>query len=460
MKAKRALCVLLAFILIFGLAVPTMAASAKNVCACPNIPEIHVPGWAHEIYYKQGTPEERVVDFVNTENIASGLGLLLRGFGLAALRLNWDYAADGLGALLYTIFSFTRLDAEGNSLEPISNHWDVDPSQNHKKNTNYRFGYDWRMDPMDIARQLNDYIQAVKAQTGHSKVALFGESQGACAVMAYIAQFGTDDLDSLVLATGAQCGVEAVGQMLCGKLHVDSQGLVNFLGEMIADDTGIVRCLLQGLRTLRVLDALLWPIQDILLPKVQRRLFDNYLLEIFGYFPSLWSFLPDEYYEDAKAYLFHGREAEFKSLIAKADDYHYNVQAKHEQLLLDAQASGVRVALFVAYDKPAMPVTAHSNYQSDGLIDTPNESCGATVAPFGEVLALTQGKYLSPDRVIDASTCALPDTTWFIKGNGHDTKAMQELRHWFAQNKNALNIFSDARYPQFMRKADDRVVPQ
>ena len=34
--------------------------------------------------------------------------------------------------------------------------------------------------------------------------------------------------------------------------------------------------------------------------------------------------------------------------------------------------------------------------------------------------ALGFGKYISPDRMIDASTCAFPDNTWFIKGAIHN----------------------------------------
>ena len=36
------------------------------------------------------------------------------------------------------------------------------------------------------------------------------------------------------------------------------------------------------------------------------------------------------------------------------------------------------------------------------------------------------GKYISPDKQIDASTCLFPDYTWFIKGCSHGFYSTQE----------------------------------
>ncbi|MDR3314194.1 MAG: lysophospholipase [Oscillospiraceae bacterium] len=457
---KRVLSILLALALALGLAMPAVLAAAPAApCDCGVVPEILVPGWGHTIYLNEGTPEERPARFVNTDDVALGVGELLKDFSLAVLRLDWSYVAQGVGALLYSIFSETRLDAEGNSVLPISHHWQVDPAQDHKEQPEYFFAYDWRMDPMDAGRQLNDFIQAVKAQTGHSKVAIFGESQGACIAMAYLAQFGAGDLEAFVLGVGAFGGLTLVGDLFRGKAHLESKAVANYLADMVQDDTGMFAFFLNALQCLGVLDAVIRPIEYGVLPHIQRQIFDETLLPLFGFLPAIWTFVPPEDYAEAKAYFFDGREAEYETLIRTIDDYHDTVQVNANQLLLDAQADGVRVALLAGYNKAAMPVTPRWDYQSDGLIDTARSSGGATTAPYGQTLPRTEGKYLSPDRMIDASTCLLPDTTWFFKNNSHTTEAMQELRHWFIQGEAGQTVFSDPRYPQFMQNVDGKGVP-
>ncbi|MDR2524589.1 MAG: hypothetical protein LBC83_00100 [Oscillospiraceae bacterium] len=452
---KRCCSCFLAVALALLLALPALGAARRVV-----VPEVFVPGWGHTVYMNKGTPEERAANFVSIENLAFAMGQVFRGFFLAALRCDWDYAADGLSAIFFSIFGEMLLDARGNSIHPISDPWSIDPAQDYTERPEFYFGYDFRMDPMESGRQLNDFIQAVKAQTGRSKVAVISESEGACVVMAYLAQFGTADLDAMVLQIGAFNGLELVGQLFKGEVHVDAQALVNYLCAYVPDESGAFRFFLQALKSLGVIDAVVRPVEYGVLPNIQRRLFDICLLPIFGHFAALWTFVPADDFDEAKAYLFNGREGEYTKLIGEIDAYHSAVGMKTEQLLLGARADGVRVALMVGYNNPAMPFTPYSNYQGDGLIDTAHSSAGATVAPYGETLANTAGKYAAPDGCIDASTCVLPDTTWFFKNSGHSAGAMRELRDWFVQSETAYTVFSDARFPQYMININGAGVPQ
>ena len=43
---------------------------------------------------------------------------------------------------------------------------------------------------------------------------------------------------------------------------------------------------------------------------------------------------------------------------------------------------------------------------------------GATTADYGKTLKRT-GAHVSPDRIVDAATCLLPNNTWFFKGVAH-----------------------------------------
>ena len=90
-------------------------------------------------------------------------------------------------------------------------------------------------------------------------------------------------------------------------------------------------------------------------------------------------------------------------------------------------------------------------------------SVGATVANLWETLgdgyvqAIDDGhNHLSPDNRIDASTCALPDHTWFINEMVHCTThdGHSALYRWFFEsdnNETPVNVFSNPSYPQFLQ---------
>ena len=89
-----------------------------------------------------------------------------------------------------------------------------------------------------------------------------------------------------------------------------------------------------------------------------------------------------------------------------------------------------------------------------------DSSFGATAAQYGKTLtdaylqkAAQNGtdKYISPDKMVDASTCALPDTTWFIWGMPHadfPDYLFDYLTRFFDQN-GEVTVFDDPTYPQY-----------
>jgi hypothetical protein len=143
--------------------------------------------------------------------------------------------------------------------------------------------------------------------------------------------------------------------------------------------------------------------------------------------PGVWSFCPDKYYKDAKANMLSDTE-KYGKLIAKIDDYHYNVQVKLKSIINSAQKQGMKFAITAGYNISSIPITGEPEVQSDMLIDTEYMSIGALGAKPGESFpegyrqkVYHSGKnYVSPDNIIDASTCAYPDKTWFFKDQGHD----------------------------------------
>ena len=86
----------------------------------------------------------------------------------------------------------------------------------------------------------------------------------------------------------------------------------------------------------------------------------------------------------------------------------------------------MRVMIVAGYDIQRTPLVESMDNDSDGTVDTMYASAGATVALRGETLGDGYKQkvdcghnHLSPDGRIDASTCILPENTWFIKGMLH-----------------------------------------
>mgnify|MGYP003313500430 CR=1 FL=1 len=61
----------------------------------------------------------------------------------------------------------------------------------------YRFWYDWRLDPIDTATQLHEYIQAIKKITGKDKVAIVASCIGTIITTTYVALYGVEDIHGI-----------------------------------------------------------------------------------------------------------------------------------------------------------------------------------------------------------------------------------------------------------------------
>ena len=75
-----------------------------------------------------------------------------------------------------------------------------------------------------------------------------------------------------------------------------------------------------------------------------------------------------------------------------------------------------------------VPLLKDGSIVGDQYVSANKSSFGATTSTvyntlsdeyIAERTALGLGKYISPDKQVDASTCLFPDYTWFIKGCSH-----------------------------------------
>jgi hypothetical protein len=453
--SRRALSILLALAMALGLAAPALAAE-------PLSPVVFLAGFGTELYLNDGTPEEKgvLMGVLNADEVLGALGAtlldaLLRP--LAALR-SQSHGADALSAFMLHWLGNLACDENGDSLYPVSN-----TSRNEKGRTGtyegrpfYQFHFDWRLDPMETARALHAYIQRVKAETGSAKVNLHAISFGSVVCCAYLEQYGTGDLESLFLCVSAHGGLTLGEDLIQKKLSVSGKGLAAFLEQMIPDDTGLLAPALRAMECTGLLRLAEWLFNGWL-GDIKERFYEQAVIPLLGQMPAVWAFVADdEVYENGKRLLL-ADTAKYARLIEKLDEYHYSVGNRTNKILRDAAAE-IKVALVCGYDYAPIPLGGAFLYQSDFLIDTARESGGAVCAPYGQTLpadyvqAVADGHdHISGDRAIDASTCALPEQTWFVKGYQHQYEySGAGIYPWFLGFSGQPTVWSDPAYPQFL----------
>jgi len=452
MKFRQVLCVVLCIAML--LAASVIPAQAK-ACGCGEVVRIFMDGFGSTLYYNYGTPGQVEAGMARTDDLAFGIGRLFRGAGLSVWERSWDPLANGLGTLFMGIMGHLRMDLQGNSVEPITNRWRIDPRQDHRESPQYTFHYDFRIDPFEAAKQLNEFIEAVVKATGHSKIALTGSSEGAIVTMTYLKVYGLKRLETLILLNGAHNGLTLVGELFTNKFALSGPATANFIADM-DDGSGSLKLAMRLLAISRALDFTA-PLGRGIMNAMGERIYADTLIPLFGQMPILWAFVPTEYYPEARKLL---SDPKYATLLAMADKYHKEVMSQADALLKNARAKGVKVALISHYGLHPIPVTRNSTYQCDGLIDTDFEASGSTSAPIGQTLPPSDSKYRSPDGVVDAATCVLPDQTWFIKGAAHESGPSRALRDWIIHSKKQPTVWDSEEWPQYLVKVEGKAVPQ
>ncbi|MFI3140675.1 MAG: alpha/beta hydrolase [Clostridia bacterium] len=320
----------------------------------------------------------------------------------------------------------------------------------------YYFNYDWRLSPLDHADDLNDMIESAKETFGVDKVKVVGLSMGGTILSSYIYKYGTDSLESITYASTAYSGVDLVGYLFNGELSFSSSLVLTYLTGLFEDfyitsgalsmaSTSLSDSYLEG-----VLDSFL----DDLVEQCTEPLYADALAQSLGTMLGLWSLVPQEDYESAKAYVSQYIDLS-DNFWSQADEYIYSVQANADEMLIQAQEDGVQVNFVAAYGYSGIPATDATVAQTDVLIETENMLSNASVANYGETLEITDYTYASTDNVIDVSQSAFANTTWAIKSTTHVAykygKVTCDLLTWVVTADEEIDIYSNELYPQFVQ---------
>lgn len=464
---KKILCILLALAMLFSCV--SVASAAENVSLTiygekvNHLPQVYVNGIGSRAIYEVGDPERKSLFYpVNTDAIFAGLSNIGTYVENAVKKNNPDILTDAIYSIAWDVMGKSALEPDGET-----NKFNVtyDPcTVEYVGDGKFEFSYDSRLDPVDLADDLYLFIEEVKRISGSERYELVSSSHGSSIAAAFLNEYKEewDNIDSFLLCVPSLPGIDFVGELFSGSFNVDADVLVDFVADMIGD--GDINLILSVLNKTGALDKLLEYGLEPVVQVALMRAVNKIIHDIFGTFPSMWTYVQDEYFEDALVWLYGedyaSDEHSHAGLIDKITYYHNEVMVKAPELLLNAQNAGINVGIITKYGFAPKPLSSSGNVLSDNMMDLEDVTYGATCCMRDETLPSdytqklhTGYNMISPDRCVDMSTALLPFNTWVIKGFYHEEN---NSGYWKMVNDiiyNDLDVNSDARYPQFMRKS-------
>lgn len=354
----------------------------------------------------------------------------------------------------------------------------------------YVFSYDWRLSPIDLASKLDSFIQdVVLYETGEDKVNILAEGMGANVASAYMdiyqAPIGFKSVDNYVLINSAAQGLSTVGALYGGQIDLDPNGFIRWMDDLadnvpVAFATWLTNYILNKEWEIYHMAATI----DAYLAHELPRLYDQYIRTTICYNAGLWALVPwtedDEAFDQAKEFMYtdgKGNELHMNRALEEKIDKYHDIQRTAGATLQQAQKNGVHVAVVSGYNMQALPLyngldeNKGASENSDGIVDTKYSSFGATcaylnndwVGHFIVEQAIDDGhKHTNEESsdvhkiTVDASTCALPESTWFVKGLKNDYLHCDEFDayyfvSWLIFADQQRTVRDDGYYPQFMK---------
>ncbi len=425
------------------------------------VPTVYVCGVAsRDIVKYPGTAKEKVIFPPSANQIIEAMDantyLNLAAFAATG---NWDKLTNALVPAAGRVLADGSCNPDGSSKPDVGINWNYGPVTAYGRDTRFEFCYDWRLDPMDTAKKLNDFIAYICRETGHEKVNIIGFSMGSIITMAYIEQFGYDKIAGLVLSAPACNGVKCAGQPYNKQVEVNPLAVYRYIGTILSDNPKKeLACAISAVLYKAGVIGAAAGLANKAIDRCLDRIYAEVMPQTFATMPGMWSLIPDEYYENAKKLMLG--DSGNPALIKRIDNYHYNVQLHLKDLINGAIARGIKFGIVLKYGNQVSPVIESWDDMNDGVIDTVYASFGATCSTLKGTLgegyrqAVEDGyNHLSPDVQIDASTCAYPEQTWFVKGllHMHYFRDYDRIETYILYAENQVTVFGNPAYPQFLR---------
>ena len=489
---KKIISVILAFALVFSMVAISASAAIKTECngECDICPSIVVPGigqsnvWALDENgdYLLDEDGERISCFPAIFNVGSivpkvifpaiftlltqhdmGLSEALCDVVMDAFEVNLcDTNGKNTGNIEVEKYPYSVAECSDYEKQQIYNNI---PLQNFSKMAGedhlYYFAYNSFGNNYDTVKELYEFIQMVKEETGHDKVNIVPISMGGSIANGLLDYYPDvmDDLEKVVYIVPALNGSTIVGDLYTKNFaFFDTDFLYNGFLETLMDE-----------EEARMIEVIARILPDQVLSGVLRNVADCLVEDVAANITSLWGLCPKEYYPEASAALL-GSKPEIK----KQTDKFYQAQLHSLDNIQALVDKGVEVFNIVDYDVPLYQIgRSWNDDNADGVIHLSSTAMGVHSALVGKTLGENYKQantspncsdrthnHLSPDGVVDASTGLLPDTTFYFDGQNHEQTARNDIIISLATRLLATDdikdVYSTEDYPQFNGRRDLR----
>ena len=487
---KKLISLIIAVIMIMSLATTAFAKDSNWISqSLSDIPVIRISGDGEPLVDKDGN---KIFHYKDAAKLLKGDGsedgnnemmesiaTVIKPFLLdGLLKDEWDGFYDSLYTEISQLFSNSLLDKEGNAQEGSGLRQErIDHMNNIRHNdqawytsdgvkyynyNEYWFRYDWRLDPIKTAGDFKSYVDDILASTGCDKVGIVASCLGTNVITAYLAVYPEHAAKSIrgVAYDGSVVGgAEILSEVICAKFKVDPTAVNRILID--CDATGLfnvdefINITIEMLDRTGVLDTLIGTTEKLLYDKLVEGVTSALALSTFYTWPNYWACVSPEEYESAKYYVFGAegseKRKEYAGLIEQLDRYDRVVRQRIPEILTQTVNNGVHFGAISKYGFQNLPICETSESVSDQFASVKRSSFGATTGTIYRDLSEEYiasrveagfGKYISPDKQIDASTCLFPDSTWFIKGSSHSNWSDWEVRLLYdiASSKQQLTV--------------------
>lgn len=474
---KKIISLILSVLMVMAVMAPSVSAANEKAVT------IYIEGYGDALYDETG---KRVfpVELGLVEKLEDMLGDLLKNLAYAEITGDYSAYSQKLYELIAPGYEDVRLDNNGECVDENGNPYfglGFDPLARTEfynarfSDGYYRFRYDWRLSVEYNAELMERFIDIVVAKTGATKVNLVGRCLGGNVISAYLqnaSETSIARLDKVVMYIPSTLGVDFISALFSGKIVLDPDAVDNYVTYSLADNDilgeSIEGEMFESLTTIvnfvneiyvlgygtDVVERIVESVREDALARILR---DSY-----ASFPGFWAMVCPDDVEDAIAFIYNTDElqAEYAGMIKKIRSYHENIQLKAKDRMLELKDAGKEIMVISKYNYADFPLSENAAQQSDGTAATYATSFGATVAPFGSTLTdkyiksmdKSDIKYLSDDKMIDASTCLFPDTTWFIKNLYHSNfpASVDVLIDTFLKTE-GMTVDTFEQYPQFLK---------
>ena len=462
MKLSTKILALILSLVLLLTPVLTVSAAAEATVPPKDIPMIDVHGFmsAH-IYKDKDDPsqgyiwdwsQEEILDLIKT-----ALPIIAKYFVLD----DWDGMANAILPLVLDFFDGCILEPDGSPAGNTGVEFEYPDPSTIKPNSVVDFSYDWRLDPLDSAAKLNDFIDYVLECSGCEQVTLTCHSLGGVVTTSYISTYGDSKIRSVCYNTTAVYGETYTGELLSGQMVLTSDAIQYYLEYAFEgmEYEKLLNGIISVANGLGLMDFIC-NFGNVALEKLSPVLLPEIVVPLFAGMPSIWAMVPDEYVDASREYVFNEVYKDSKidrsGLIEKLDNYDETVRA-HKTETLQKLNEDANLYVLSRYGYSTIPIVPSYTRLTDSVVDTKYSSFGATTAEYRSTLTEEQlqnadPRYVSPDKMIDATTCLFPDQTWFFRDFPHAANSpLEEMIETLLYTPFQATVETYEEYPQFMK---------